>query len=77
MTESEEEAEVLEKLAELEHAQWVRWSKNLDIKELLSDERIERWQKLWIPYSELSEEMKEEDRKWARYVLEIIKEHNG
>ena len=35
-------------------------------------ERISRWEKLWISYFELSEEMKEEDRIYARKVLEIL-----
>lgn len=65
--------EPIEKLAELEHEQWVNWSKNIAQKEKLSSERIDRWKKLWVPYSELSEEMKEEDRIWARKVLEIMR----
>ena len=32
-------------------------------------ERLERWESLWIPYEELSEEMKESDRVYAERVL--------
>ena len=63
---------LIEKLAELEHEQWCQWSKNLVEKEKLSKERIDRWAKLWVPYSELSEEMKESDRIWARKALRIF-----
>ena len=67
------EKELIEKLAELEHEQWVKWSKELATKETsLSEERIRRWEQYWVPYSELSEEVKEFDREWARKVLEIL-----
>lgn len=42
---------------------------------LLTDkftEKVERWESLWIPYEELTEEMKEKDRKYARKILELI-----
>ena len=60
------EALDLEALAELEHEQWVAWSKAL--ADEIKPERLARWQALWIPYSELSEEMKGHDRKWARKI---------
>lgn len=63
----------LEKLAELEHEQWCVWSKELAMKESLDSNRIQRWKALWIPYYKLPEEMKEHDRKWARKVIEELK----
>lgn len=63
---------MLEELAEIEHEQWIAWSNNIASRENLSKERLERWEKLWIPYSELSEEMKEENRKWARKVVDFV-----
>lgn len=66
--------DTIERLAALEHEQWVKWSKDIASKEKLSPERLERWKALWIPYNELSEEMREHDRKWARRVLIIISE---
>lgn len=62
----------LEILAELEHEQWVKWSQNLATTEKISPERLERWQKLWIPYAKLTEEEKEQDRVWARKVLSSL-----
>jgi hypothetical protein len=63
-----------EALSALIHEEWCEWSKNLasDKKEKLSPERLERWQKLWVPFSELSEDMKEQDRKWARKAVAIF-----
>lgn len=61
----------IEALASLEHDQWIEWSKTLAQKEILSKDRIERWQECWVPYADLSEEMKEHDRKWARKVAAI------
>jgi hypothetical protein len=62
---------LIEDLAELEHEQWIFWSKDIASKEKLSPERLERWKKLWIPYKDLTEEQKEQDRVWARKVLEV------
>lgn len=36
--------------------------------------RVENWPKLMVPYSELSEEMKEKDRVYARKVYEACKD---
>jgi len=69
------EKELREQLAELEHEQWVKWSQNLNNIEKLSPERIERWQKLWIPYSKLTEAEKDQDREWADKVLNLLHSH--
>lgn len=61
-----------EKLAEIEHEQWVDWSKTIAHNENISSERLKRWMKLWVPYSELTEEQKDQDRVWADKVIEII-----
>lgn len=63
---------LLEKLSEIEHDQWMEWSKDIASKEKISEERKKRWEKLWVPYSELTEEVKEQDRKYARKVIEAI-----
>lgn len=65
--------EMLEKIANLEHEQWMLWAKSI-LDEPISQERRERWEKLFVPYDELTEGMKELDRKWARKVLDELKE---
>lgn len=76
MKELDIERDIIERLAELEHEQWIKWSKSIVENENISLDRLERWKKLWIPYKELSEEMKEHDRVWARKVLNIIEKDN-
>jgi hypothetical protein len=56
-------------LAAIEHDQWIFWSKAVSNE--VSPERRARWEKLWIPYAELTEEQKEQDREWARKVFAI------
>lgn len=63
------EKELIEKLAALEHEQWMAWAK--DVMDEVSPERKARWQPYFIPYSELPEEVKELDRKFARKVLAV------
>jgi len=62
-----------EKLAELEHKQWVEWSKEIARTENISEERCRRWKKLWIEYKFLTEKEKEQDREYARKVIGYIK----
>lgn len=63
----------LEQLASLEHDQWMEWTKALLKSEPgISKERKERWEKLFVPYKNLSEDSKEQDRVYARKILEII-----
>ena len=71
-----QKTELIEKLSDLEHKQWIKWSKSLVQQKQVPIERELRWKKLWIPYSALSEESKEHDRVWARKVLKIFKELN-
>lgn len=64
--------ELLEDLADLEHRQWMHWSKyvaeNYDIPEELED----KWRENWKSYSDLTEELKDKDRKWAKKALNIF-----
>ena len=62
--------QVLERLAEVEHEQWMAWSQS--VAEDVSAERRQRWQMCWVPYNDLPEEMKELDRLWARKMLEAL-----
>jgi len=63
----------LEKLADLEHKQWVHWTKYM--LENLTKENIARWKRqINTSYFKLSEKEKESDRVWARKVIKIINE---
>lgn len=65
---------LIDRIAEIEHKQWMSWAKKLmETENWMSKERRERWEKLMVPYSELSEEWKEYDREWARHVLREIR----
>ena len=65
----------LERLSAIEHEQWIEWSKNIASTEPnISFERVERWSNLWIPYEQLSDEMKEHDRKWARKIIKELRQ---
>jgi hypothetical protein len=64
------EHELLERLAELEHEQWMYWSQAVAAE--VSEERRQRWAALWVPYRDLPEDVKEQDRVWARKVLALL-----
>ncbi len=65
---------LLERLAALEHEQWMSWAGTIMKQEKLSEERLRRWLSYMVPYEQLPEDVKEYDREWARKVLEVIKE---
>ena len=66
---------VLEKLAALEHEQWITWANHiLNGEPNLTKERVYRWRQFLVPYSRLTEEQKEQDRVWARKVLAALEE---
>jgi len=73
--------EFIEKGADLEHQRWARWQKyvhslcvkNPDGSLTISKDRVEHWEKeIAAPYSELTEELKEYDRKETRNYLPLI-----
>src|SRR5437870_3342625 len=61
----------LERLAAIEHEQWVTWSKEV-ARDIQDRSRLERWAEFWVPYAALDEATKEHDRHWARKVLAAI-----
>lgn len=75
---------IREKLAELEHKQWVHWWNyqnkklrnitNMSMDEWYKQQDIyKQWKRLaQTPYSQLTEKEKESDRKWADKVLVIF-----
>jgi hypothetical protein len=66
--------DVREKLAALEHEQWVAWSQEIAKTEAITPARLARWGMLWKPYDTLTESQKDQDREWADRVLAIIAE---
>lgn len=64
-------ANLREQLAALEHEQWEKWSRTV-AEQGLTPERIERWQRYWVPYADLDEPTKDFDREWADRVLSIV-----
>jgi hypothetical protein len=66
---------LIEALAEAEHQQWMAWSKTIAETEQLTPERLDRWRKLWIPYTQLPEHQKDQDRLWATTKLQITQKH--
>ena len=63
--------DLVEALAEIEHEQWMHWSQAVAPK-VLNGIR-ESWRKSWVDYSELTEELKEADRLWARKVVTLLR----
>jgi hypothetical protein len=66
------ESAMIEEYAELEHKQWMSWAKTISKTEKISSDRLARWKKLMIPYSKLPEEVKEQDREYARHIHAIV-----
>lgn len=62
---------LLEKLAELEHLQWIEWTEYM--LNNLTEENISRWKKqIKTKYAYLPENEKWGDRRWAEKVLDLI-----
>ena len=64
----------LEQIAKVIHEElWQPWAKILVEQEpLLSEKRVNRWKnECFVPYEQLSEEMKEKDRNMARKILNV------
>ncbi len=74
MKEPNELIEAREKMAELEHEQWMQWSKAIanNPKEFYVDKpKLVKWMDCWKPYAELTEEQKDQDRVWADKILSL------
>lgn len=52
-----------EPLAVLAHRLWTHWSQHIAEEEDISDERLERWRDLWVPYGDLSNAAMDTDRR--------------
>jgi hypothetical protein len=65
------ERAAVERVAAVEHEQWMAWSKTVAPE--VSPQRRARWEKYWVPYKKLPEEVKEQDRIWARKAIAAAK----
>lgn len=70
----EDDEQAIEKLASLEHEQWMEWAKAIMLSENLSPERRDRWASYLIPYDELPDKAKDADRRWALEALQCLSE---
>jgi hypothetical protein len=67
-------SELREELADLAHEQWSGWMRYLF--ENWNDDSVARWKRqMETPYTELSEEEQDSDRKEADRVLAVLKKH--
>lgn len=57
-------------VAQLAHRLWTHWSQHIAQEEDISQERLDRWQNLWTPFEELSEEMQDKDRELVDRFLD-------
>ena len=64
--------DVLKKDIEFYEEQGVENKEAIELLQKL-ESRLERWGALWIPYEELTEEMKDADRKYALKMYDIAK----
>ena len=65
------DAELLERLARVEHEQWVTSSKA--VAHEVSPARRLAWEQCWVSYDELSADEKELDLIWARRALAALR----
>jgi hypothetical protein len=65
------DSELIETLAELEHEQWMHWSRA--VAAAVSCATREQWARSWVSYAELPEDVKEADRVWARKVIACLR----
>jgi len=63
--------DLIEALAEIEHEQWMYWSQAVAPKVLTGI--VDNWRNSWVDYAELTEELKEADRVWARKVVMLLR----
>lgn len=57
-------------LAVLAHRLWVHWSQHIAEEEQISEERIQRWRTLWVPYGDLDEDTKYIDHRLVERFCE-------
>jgi hypothetical protein len=65
-----------EPLAAFAHRLWTHWSQHIAEEEPISEERLERWEALWIPYEQLPEESKRTDRRLVEKYAEEMPDYD-
>jgi predicted YcjX-like family ATPase len=66
--------DLIEDLAEIEHEQWVHWSQAVAGK--VTGPTREEWERSWVAYADLTDDLKEADRVWARKVVKLLRRRN-
>lgn len=61
---------LIEKIAPLEHDQWMKWA--VAVSGEVSDERRERWVTFLVPYDQLDETAKNQDRVYAARIVDAV-----
>jgi hypothetical protein len=64
--------DLIEALAEIEHEQWMHWSKTVAVD--VADVVRSKWQRSWVDYADLEDNMQEADRVWARKVVLLLRQ---
>ena len=65
----------MELLAEVIHNMWMKWAKEiLKSESNISTKRRKRWESCFVSYKDLSEHMKNKDRKIAKQIIKTLKE---
>ena len=62
-------------LAVLAHRLWTHWSQHIAEEEDISQDRLDRWQNLWVPFDELSKEMQEKDEELVERFLDEMPDY--
>jgi len=60
-----------EALAKIEHQQWMHWSQS--VASQVSPTIRKKWKNSWVDYNELTDDLKDADRVWARKVMTVLR----
>ena len=68
-------------IAKLLHASYValdtkKESQIEDVKSKIAD-KLRNWNSYWVPYEDLTDEIKEYDRVYARKIINVLKGNDG
>jgi hypothetical protein len=66
------DADLMEARAEIEHEQWLHWSRTVAAD--VTDATRAKWQRSWTDYAALPDDVKEADRVWARRVITLLRQ---